>query len=225
MSLLAKEPFQFYTRQNLTYLSGRKAANLSELLLGIKEAPEMSIYHHTHRYLEQYEFLTPEPPNDFAYWITNILQDKLLGEEVASIDLRQYSTINDIRLRFIEVIEFSLNQNSESLSRMAPVDGEFHFMSARTFVFPTQYSANSLSEFAECLKKVPVNSIFYHIFEARLFKKIPSFCEWLASSLNEKELAEEFCKLDPYTQTLENLRKTLLILVENQLEDYSNGKT
>lgn len=225
MSLNAKEPFQFYTRQNLTFMSGKKATNLLELLSGIKEVSDMSIYHHTHHYLEQHEFLSPEPPNDFAYWITNVLQDKLLGEEIASIDLRQFSGIHEIRMRLIEVIEFSLNGNSESLSRTAPPGGEFHFMSARTFVFPTKYTAHGLNEFNECLKKVSVNSIFYHVFEARLFKKIPGFCEWLASSLDEKELSEEFCKLDPYTQTLENLRKMLLDLVENKLKDYSNGKT
>ncbi|MHB8904680.1 MAG: DUF5752 family protein [Melioribacteraceae bacterium] len=225
MSLIAKEPFQFYTRQNLTYLTGRKATNISELLANIKEVPEMSIYHHTHHYLEQHEFLSPEPPNDFAYWITNMLQDKLLGEEIASIDLRQYSSINEIRTRIIEVIEFSLNQNKESLSRTAFSGEEFHFMNARTFVFPTKYTANGLSDFAECLQKVSVHSIYYHVFEAKLFKIIPSFCEWLSSSLNEKELSEDFCKLDPYTQTLENLRKMLLDLVENKLKGDSNGKT
>lgn len=216
MSLVAKEPFQFYTRQNLTFLTGRKAKNLLELLSGIREAPEMSIYHHTHHYLEQHEFLSPEPPNDFAYWITNMLQDKLLGEEIASIDLRQYSNINKIRSRFIEVIEFSLNQNMESAPRVVPPGGEFHFMNAHTFVFPTKFIAHNLNEFAECLKEVSVNSIFYHVLEAQLFKKIPTFSEWLSTSLNEKELAEEFSKLDPYTQTLENLRILILSLVKKK---------
>jgi hypothetical protein len=225
MSLIANEPFQFYTRQNLTYLTGKKAVNLNTLLENIKIVPDMSIYHHTHHYLEQHEFLSPEPPNDFAYWITNMLQDKLLGEEIASIDLRQFTSINEIRKRIIEVIEFSLSQNQESGLRSISPGGEFYFMSARTFIFPTKYIAFGLSDFAECLKQVSVNSIYYHVFEARLFKKIPGFCEWLASSLNEKELSEEFCKLDPYTQTLDNLRKMLLELVENKLKGNSNGKT
>lgn len=224
MGLVAKEPFHFYTRQNLTYLIGKKAANLIELLSGIKEVPEMSIYHHTHHYLEQHEFLSPEPPNDFAYWITNNLQDKLLGEEIASIDLRELLTLSEIRLKFIEAIEFSLNENSELLSRTVLPGSEFHFMSARTFVSPTKYTANSLGEFDECLKKVSVHSIFYHVFEAKLFKRISNFSDWLSSSLNEQKLAEEFSKLDPYTQTLENLRKMLIELVENRLKEYTYGK-
>lgn len=224
MSLIAKEPFHFFTRQNLTFLSGRKAKNIIELLSGIKEVSDMSIYQHTHHYLEQHEFLSPEPPNDFAYWITNVLQDKLLGEEIASIDLRQFGTITEMRSRLIEVIEFSMNGNSNSLHRTSPPGEEFHFMSARTFVFPTKCTAYNLAEFSECLKKVSVHSIFYHVFESKLFKKISGFCDWLSFSLDEKELAEEFFKLDPYTQTLENLRKMLIELVENRIQEYTDVK-
>jgi len=223
MVLNAKEPFRFYSRQNLTFLSGKKATDILELLDGIKEAPDMSIYHHTHHYLEQHEFLSPEPPNDFAYWVTNVLHDKLVGEEIASLDLRQYSTISEIRQRIIEIIEFSINQNTEHFSRKSPPGEEFHFMSARSFVFPTKYIANNLIEFYDCLKKVTINSVFYHVFEARLFRKIPGFCEWLLSSLDEKELSEEICKLDPYTQTMENLRKMLVGLVETRLKVYNYG--
>ena len=141
MVSVKKEPFKFYTRQNIIYLLGRKAHNLEELLSGIKEVPAMSIYHHTHHYLEMHEFLSPEPPNDYAYWITNILLEKLLGEEVASIDLRQLSTIEEIRSRLIEVIESYLQATQETTLRYAPNGQEFHFMSARTFVFPTKYKA------------------------------------------------------------------------------------
>ncbi|MCL4551193.1 MAG: DUF5752 family protein, partial [Bacteroidetes bacterium] len=72
--------FRFYTRQNLIFLLGRRAKNLSELLAGIKAVPPMTIFQHTHHYLIQHEHISPEPPNDFAYWITSALQDKLLGE-------------------------------------------------------------------------------------------------------------------------------------------------
>ena len=67
MVSVKKEPFKFYTRQNIIYLLGRKAHNLEELLIGIKEVPVIFIYHHTHHYLEMHEFLSPEPPNDYAY--------------------------------------------------------------------------------------------------------------------------------------------------------------
>src|SRR3990170_5159138 len=99
--MVVQEPFHFHTRQNLTYLTGRIAGDLSELLTGIKEAPSAAIYYHTHHFLERHDFLSPEPPNDFAYWLTQSLQDQMLGEQVASIDLREYFTLRDIRHKII----------------------------------------------------------------------------------------------------------------------------
>lgn len=224
MSLNAKEPFYFYTRQNLILLSGKKARNLTELLNGIKEAPLASIYHHTHHYLEQYEFLTPEPPNDFAYWITNILQNKLLGEEVASLDIRQYSGLEEIRSSITRAIESSIDTFPESATHNAPPGEEFHFKSVRTFVFPTKFIAHNLNDFIECLQKVSIYSIYYHVFESRLRKGAADFSLWLDSSLDEKELAKAFNGIDPYTHTLANLRASLITLVENKLKEYENAK-
>lgn len=222
MSLVAKEPFHFYTRQNLTYLTGRKARNLQELLAGIKEASSATIYHHTHHYLQQHEFLSPEQPYDFAYWITNVLQDDVLGEKVASIDLRQFFRLHDIKARIIEIIEESIRENSDP-NRTVPPGEEFHFMKAQTFVFPTKYIAHNLVEFKECLRSVTIFSIYYHMFESRL-RLQQEYCDfsfWLSTSLSEDRLAREFMRLDPYTQTLENLRQTLIKLVERRL----NGKS
>lgn len=224
MSIATTQPFQFYARRNLPFLTGRRACNLKELLAGIKEITGMSIYYHTHHYLTQHEFFSPEPPNDFAYWISNALQDKLLGEKIASIDLKRFTSLEHIRSNFIEVIEASLNGNSVSNHHNAPPGEEFHFMSACTFVFPTRYIAHSLGEFGDCLKKVSINSIYYHVFESRFNSETPEFSKWFLSSLNETKLAEEFNRLDPYTQTLDNLRKMLFNLVDKRLKEYTYGK-
>ncbi len=61
-------PFQFYTRLQLSELTGLKASTLPELLTHIRAVPTSCIYYHTHRYLQQHQYLSPEPPNDFAYW-------------------------------------------------------------------------------------------------------------------------------------------------------------
>ncbi len=219
MSFNAKNPFYFYTRQNLVLLTGKKAKNLTELLKGIKEAAPASIYHHTHHYLEQYEFLTPEPPNDFAYWITNILQNRLLGEEIASLDIRQFTDLEQIRTKIIEQIESSIELFPDLSTQNSPPGEEFHFKSVRTFIFPTKFVAHNLEEFSSCLSKVSIYSVFYHVFESRLRKGAADFSMWLDQSLNEKELAAEFNKIDPYTQTLANLRNSLIDLVEKKLKE------
>ena len=86
----AKEAFKFYTRFNLRELTGKKAKNLRELVDIIKEVPGSVIYYHTHVFLQQHLYLSPEPPNDFGYWVREILQEYKLGEELSSIDILQF---------------------------------------------------------------------------------------------------------------------------------------
>ena len=86
----AKEPFRFYTRLHLSELTGLRATTLRQLLGLIKKVPGSCIYHHTHRFLQQHQYLSPEPPNDFAYWVTEVLGEDELGERLASIDTMQY---------------------------------------------------------------------------------------------------------------------------------------
>jgi len=209
-------PFEFKSRLILTELLGRKAATLPELTDGIKAVPLSSIYHHTHRFLQQHHFLSPEPPNDFAYWVTNMLNDEIAGEKLASIDVMQFGKLSDLRRRFIELLEDHLKNAEHSVSRRCPDGEEFHFMSSHIFVVPTNKVAANVQEFRDCLKTVSVHSIYFHMFEAklRLEKGDNDFSIWLRSAGKEKE-AEQISRLDPYTFTLEGLREKLLEIVSN----------
>lgn len=210
-------PFHFFTRLNLTELLGKKAKNLSELLDGLKTVPGSSIYHHTHRFLQQHHFLSPEPPNDFAYWVSNILQEESVGEQLAAVDIIQFGKIHDLRERFISIIEEYLKNNG--IQRSARWGEEFHFMKSVTFVVPTRYNAANLAEFADAIKKVTIHSIYFHMFEARLRleKEKNDFSNWLWNELNEVELAKKISRLDPYTQTLETLRQKIIFLTEKRI--------
>ncbi|MFC1667306.1 DUF5752 family protein, partial [Candidatus Omnitrophota bacterium] len=75
-----EKTFKFYTRLHLKVLTGLKASNIKELLRLIKKVSDASIYYHTHHFLQQHQYLSPEPPNDFAYWITSALNEETLGE-------------------------------------------------------------------------------------------------------------------------------------------------
>jgi hypothetical protein len=208
----APEPFQFYTRLNLSELTGLEAFNLEELLERIKEVPESSIYHHTHRFLQQHQYLSPEPPNDFAHWVTNALGEKELGEDLASIDTIQFSTISDLRQAFISVIENYLKADPGAKTRSTRRDNAFYFIKSLSFILPTGYAANDLPEFCSILENVSIDSIYFHIFEARLRigKKTNDFSYWIETSLGNKRLADSISRLDPYTYTLEGLRRTII---------------
>jgi hypothetical protein len=215
----AKEPFRFYTRLHLTELTGLRASTLSQLLGLIKKVPGSSIYHHTHRFLQQHQYLSPEPPNDFAYWVSEVLGEDELGEKLASIDTIQYSTIRSLRDRIAITIEDYLRNNALAKLRFAREGEEFHFIKTVSFVIPTNYIASDLKEFVGILKKITIDSIYFHIFEARLRleKGNNDFSNWIESSIGKKELADEISRLDPYTYTLEGLRNILINLIETRV--------
>lgn len=215
----ATETFHFTSRLNLTTLTGRQARDLPELLENIKTAPGSVIYHHTHRFLQQHQTLTPEPPNDFAFWVSHILQETVLGEQLASIDVIQYPTIRALQQKLIETIEHYMEVHPDF--RIAPSGEEFNFMGSITFVLPTPHQANTLQEFIEALQKISIHSIYFHMFEARLRIGRPTndFSLWLENSLGEKKLAQEIAHMDPYTNTLDGLRHRISRLINKRLEE------
>jgi hypothetical protein len=213
----AKEPFKFYTRMILPELTGLKADNLEQFLKMVKEVSPSTIYHHTHRFLQQYQHLAPEPANDFAYWVTEVLGERRLGEKLASIDTVEFSTIEALRAAIVSVIAEYLKEDPTAGSRTAHIGEEFYFVKSVSFIFPTKHTARNINEFVNKLKKVTISSIYFHIFEARLRleKSNNDFSFWIETSAGDKASAERIAKLDPYAYTLEDLRTRIIdILAE-----------
>ena len=217
----AREPFRFYTRLHLSELTGLRASTVNELLRLIKEVPGSCIYHHTHRFLQQHQYLSPEPPNDFAYWVTGVLGEDEFGEQLASIDTVQFSSIRGLRNRIVATIEAYLEENPLAKQRVAHAGEEFHFIKSVSFVLPTTRVAYDLKGFVDALRKITIDSIYFHFFEARLRlgRGTNDFSFWLESSMREKKLAKEISRLDPYTRTLENLRATLIQMIEKRMAE------
>ncbi|MFA4993130.1 MAG: DUF5752 family protein [Candidatus Omnitrophota bacterium] len=217
-AIKAKDPFKFCTRLNLSELTGLRATTLGQLLALIREVPGSCIYHHTHRFLQQHQYLSPEPPNDFAYWVTDALGEDELGEKLVSIDTMQYSTIRDLRGKIALTIEDYLRESPFAKLKFARSGEEFYFIKSVSFILPTNYIVYDLREFAGVLKKITIDSIYFHIFEARLRLEKPTndFSYWIENSLGDKELADEISGFDPYTRTLEDLRNKLIQIVERR---------
>src|SRR3989338_6930034 len=208
----AKESFRFYTRLNLSELIGLKASNLQDFLSIIKDVPDSCIYHHTHRFLLQHQYLSPEPPNDFAYWVTNSIGEKELGEDLSSIDTVQFNSINELRQAIISMVESYIKSDPAAKARSTEKNNMFCFMKSISFILPAGHSASDLEEFAHILKNISIDSIYFHIFEARLRigKKTNDFSYWIENSLENKKLADSISRLDPYTYTLDDLRRTII---------------
>lgn len=210
----AKNPFNFYTSVTLKELTGKKARNLRELVGIIKEVPGSVIYYHTHIFLQRHQSFSPDPPNAFANWVSRTLGEYKLGEELAAIDICEFSTIRELREKIINVIENHLFESKESL-RYAPSGREFEFIKAHSFVIPTGFAAHNLKEFEMILGKVTIYSIYFHIFEARLRleKGVNDFSFWIGTSAEAPEVAKAISALDPYTFNMEALRRRIIDII------------
>jgi hypothetical protein len=81
------EPFVFYASLHLVELTGVRASTLMELTQHLRTVNGSCIYHHTHQFVQQHQYLVPEPAHDFACWVSDVLGDDRLGEVLAAIVL------------------------------------------------------------------------------------------------------------------------------------------
>lgn len=221
----ARRPFRFFTRLCLTSLTGLKARSLVELLGHLEAAPDPVIYQHTYRFLRQHQYLVPEPPNDFAYWVGNILGDERLGEQLAAVDTIRFDSLEELKRVLVETVRRHVAGRANGAE--VPEGKEFHFMQAIRFSVPTAHEARDLAEFARCLKRVSPSSLYLHLFEALLRPPtgVNDFAAWLQGELDEPALARKVSSLDPYTHTLEGLRSTLITMMERRLEEHAHART
>jgi hypothetical protein len=215
----AKQPFHFNSRLNIPELTGLKAKTLVELLETLRKAPDSVIYYHTHHFLEEHHYLTPEPANDFALWVSDALGNDILGEKLASVDTFEFTSLAALRDRLVGIIEENMSDASSG-GRSAMDGEEFHFMKSVSVILPTPYQADDLREFVEALRKISLNSLYFHVFESRmrLGKGLNDFSAWLEENLGEAELSKEIARLDPYTYSLEGLRSALIQLIEKRIK-------
>jgi len=214
----SREPFRFFDQVHLKELTGIKAKNLKELVDIMRNAPDSIVHYHTHHFLEEHHYLTPEPANDFAVWVSDVLGDEILGEKLASIDILEFPTMSALRDRIVNVIGEHISSGQEV--RKAPEGKEFYFMKSASVVMSTHYVARDLREFVEALCKLSLGSLYFHIFESRLRlgRVTNDFSVWMKDSLEEQELAEAIEKVNPYTYTLEGVRSQLIKLIEKHIK-------
>lgn len=202
-------PFPFFLQLTQIELLGRRAGNITELRRHLKEIPDSSIFFHTHRRLRQHVIRSPEPPNDFAFWITKALGLAKIGELFSSLPFASFRSIDEIRQAFLTPLDaYLLEENGHRPE--APPGMEFHFLNGRIFLLPTDLEVRTPAEFLEVIGKAPIGSIQYHVFAPRLgmAPREHAFAAWF-ESLGRDDIAREIDRLDPYTMTLETLRRNL----------------
>jgi hypothetical protein len=211
------KPFYFNTSAHLLRITKWKANTLAELLSALRDCPEDSIFQHTFRTLEEHHFLREGFSNDFAHWALAACNEPSLAEGLAGVDVREFTSVAELRGRIIQILEKYLEADPEAGRRAA--EETFYFCASDIVVMPTSFEAHALHEFAEGLRRVSVHSIHHHFIEARLRLKLMSndFSQWLHEDVGLTETARALNRIDIYTATLENVRGQIVRIVERAL--------
>jgi hypothetical protein len=210
--------FQFLSSASLEKLTGRKAENLDGLLGLIKTCPDTSIFYHTFSaYMKMREIRLPYN-NDFTYWISRSLNERVLAEKIMAIDLSEYHTLGSLRMRLIEIIEEYRRQKSKAFRKRA--NEPFYLYDILRVVYLTDKFAYDLKSFREVLATISIYSIYLHFIECRLDKDlhIDDFSTWIEYSLGLPDLANRIKRIDLSAYTMEGVRSRIIQLIDEYSE-------
>ena len=211
------KPFYFNTSEHLLRIGRERATTLSELLQALESCPEDSIFQHTFRTLQEHHFIRQGFSNDFAHWSLSACHQPVLAEQLASVDVREFTAIDGLRRRMVEIVKDFLENHPKSTSH--PANEPFYFCAADIVVLPTPFVADSLAGFLEGIRQVSVHSIHHHFIEARLRLHLMSndFSQWLEEEVGLSHAADSIERIDIYANTMEGVRHQIARIVEQAL--------
>ena len=211
------KPFYFNTSAHLLRITTLKASTLAELLDAFRSCPDDSIFQHTFRTLQEHHFIREGYSNDFAHWALAACNEPGLAEQLASVDVREFTSLGDLRERFVQIVEKHLRLNPPNGTRRA--EETFYFCASDIVVLPTNFVAGTMQDFAKGLREVSVHSIHHHFIEARLRLKLMSndFSQWLCEDVGLTDTARALNRIDIYTATLEDVRGQMVRILERAL--------
>jgi hypothetical protein len=217
------KPFYFNTSEHLLRIGREKAVTLVELLQALKTCPEDSIFQHTFRTLQEHHFIRQGFSNDFAHWSLSACNEPVLAEQLASVDVREFTAIEGLRRRMVEIVDEFVEKHPRPGSRAGREP--FYFCASDIVVLPTTFVADSLPGFLDGVNQVSVHSIHHHFIEARLrlHRMSNDFSQWLEEEAGLSEAAEAIEQIDIYTNTMEGVRRQIAGIVERELKQNGGG--
>ena len=211
------KPFYFNTSEHLLRIGKQKASTLPELLQTIETCPDDSIFQHTFRTLQEHHFIRQGFSNDFAHWSLSACDEPALAEQLASVDVRNFTAIDGLRQRMAVILREFLQQHPKSNAHRCKE--AFYFCASDILVLPTKFVADSVPLFVDGVKQVGVHSLHHHFIEARLRLHLMSndFSEWLKDEAGLPQVADAIERIDIYSNSMEGVRQQIVRLVEQVL--------
>ena len=209
-------PFEFFTVASLTRIGNISAGTLAELMSGLQQCSDASIFHHTFQTLGSHHYLTEGFSNDFAQWVLADANRDALAEQLAALDIRDYTSIAALRQDLCRVVGEFIQQHPEFAQQQALE--RFYFCESLEVTLPFGLSARTLDEFHHGVGRLSHSAFYFHFISSRLRLQLRTndFSYWLANSLGLNNLAEYINRIDIYTNTLDSARAKLLRLVERE---------
>jgi hypothetical protein len=214
-----QKPFYFNTSEHLLRIGRQKASTLCELLEAMRTCPDDSIFQHTFRTLQEHHFIRQGFSNDFAHWSLSACNEPALAEQLASVDVREFTAIEGLRHRMVEILDEFLEANHRSGTRSA--HEPFYFCASDIVVLPTPFITDTLRGFLDGLNQVSVHSIHHHFIEARLriHRMSNDFSQWLEEEAGLPEAADAVEQIDFYTNTMEGVRRQIARIVSQAMNN------
>jgi hypothetical protein len=212
----AAQPFQFVTASYIICVENQKAGTVAELLDALEQASDEAIFFHTFQSLGRYHFITEGFSNDFAQWTLAALNQPLLAERLAGIDVRDYVSIAelraDIRRMLSEYVEGHAAQ--ARLSAFEP----FFFCRTVEVTVPLPWDARTLAGIRAGLERLSHASFYHHFIASRLRLQLRTndFSHWFRTELGLEGLADRADQIDIYTNTLDMARQELIEMVDRE---------
>ena len=219
----AETPFEFFTVSHLTRIGNISAGTLAELLAGLEQCSDASIFHHTFQTLGSHHFLTEGFSNDFAQWVLADANRDALAEQLAALDIRDYNSIAALRADLCRSVREYIEQHPEFANQQALE--RFYFCEGLEVTVPYGMTARNLEEFHAVVKQLSHAAFYFHFISSRLRPPLGAndFSNWLANALGLKTLAESINRIDIYTNTLDSARAKVLRLVERERRKHESG--
>jgi hypothetical protein len=215
--ITAAQPFQFSTASYLTRVENGVAETIVGLNAELADASDSAVFYHTFQTLGRHHFLTEGFSNDFAQWVLAALNQPALAERLASIDIRDYLSIQEVRSDIRRILAgFCDRRPTEATHRAFQ---PFYFCEAVEVVVPLHWDARTLGGFRAGLERLSRASFYHHFIASRLRLQLRTndFAHWFRSALGMEGLASRTDRIDVYTNTLDSARRELIELVDEEI--------
>jgi hypothetical protein len=213
----AAQPFQFATAAYLVCVENQKAETIEGLLSALEQASDAAIFYHTFQSLGRYHFLTEGFSNDFAQWALASLNQPVLAERLANIDVRDYVGIAELRADLRLILSGFMEQFPQQARQSA--FEPFYFCRAIEVTVPLPWDARTLAGLRAGLERLSHASFYHHFIASRLRLQLRTndFSHWFATALGLEQLAARTDRIDIYTNTLDTARQELIGLVDREM--------